>query len=266
MKYLSGRSRDRHKYWNITLALAAFGLFVYFWPAFRAAFYPEIEPIIRGYGTSKVVAALVPSSVASYFSSHKTLADKNKALELDIERLENLVAEKDAQVREISAVSSAHVSPTQFPIIVLYPIAEDITKIYSTILLSKGYKDGVEERSLVYVRGLQPVCEIVEVYDRTSLCELLSKGNRVTEAVTSSSGIMLSLSGTGGGSFMAEAPKGAEISIGEDVYLRSDQSHKLGTVIAIKDDEQSTGAKIYVRGAYNPVHSSVFYLKARYAP
>jgi hypothetical protein len=63
-----------------------------------------------------------------------------------------------------------------------------------------------------------------------------------------------------GGNFTAEVPRGTEVGIGEKVFLRSDESYTLGTVVDIKDEEQVTGAKIYVKGAYNPVTSSIFYM------
>jgi cell shape-determining protein MreC len=145
----------------------------------------------------------------------------------------------------------------------MYPIAEDISKLYSTILLSKGYRDGIEKGGLVYVRGSYAVCDIVEVYDKTSLCELLSKGQRSIEGVTSSSTITLSLLGAGGGNFTAEVPRGTQVGIGEKVFLRSDESYGLGTVVDVKDEEQVTGAKIYIKGEYNPVTSSIFYMDGR---
>jgi cell shape-determining protein MreC len=260
MTYRSGRLRKSRIYLNAALGIVAFSLFVYFWPQFRAEAYPLIEPLVRGYGVSKAVSAALPEAVSTYFSSHASLAGRNRELETDVEHLENVIAEKEALLREMNLLSRDVDEEAQVSVIVLYPIAEDISKLYSTILLSKGYKEGIENGSLVYVRGRQSVCEIVEVYDRTSLCELLSRGDRITEGVTGSSSITLSMSGEGGGNFLAEAPTGSKVEPGEDVYLRGNPSFKLGTIVSIVRDEQSTGSRIYVRGAYNPVTSSVFYI------
>jgi cell shape-determining protein MreC len=265
MKYHSGRSKTQKRYINIILGFIAFGLFIYFWSAFRSAAYPFVEPIMRGYSSTKVFARFVPSFVTTYFVSHKTLSAQNKELEVQIERLENQLALKDIQIRESAFAQEAGSTPQNAPIIVMYPIAEDLTKLYSTILLSKGYRDGLEKGGIVYVRGQQAVCDIVEVYDKTSLCELLSKGDRVTEGVTSSSTLTLLLTGAGGGNFTAEVPRETAIAVGEVVYLRSDEGYVLGTVVAIKNEEQATGAKVFVRGAYNPMTSSIFYMQAKYA-
>ncbi len=260
MTYLSGRSKSNKRYLNIALGFIAFVLFIYYWSSFRAVVYPLVEPVLRGYGSSKGVVEVIPTSFRTYFSSRSTLATENKNLEIRVERLLNELALKDAIIRENTQAVNGKPIDSQAPVVVLYPIAEDSTKLYSTILLSKGYKDGIEKNSIVYIRGMQPACEIIEVFDKTSLCELFSKGNRKTEGVTSSSTMTLTLVGEGGGSFTSSIPKGMNVAVGETVYLRSNPMFTLGTVVMVKEDDQATGAKIYVKGEYNPITTSVFYL------
>jgi cell shape-determining protein MreC len=264
MTYLSGKSKSRRTYIRYAFILATLALVVYFWGTLRPLFYPYIEPVVRGYSSTKGAMKFVPSFISTYFTTHKSLYDRNAQLEVTIERLENELASRDAFIREQELIKNAAL-PSSPSVIAMYPLAKDATKLYSTILLSKGYKDGVEKGGMVYVRGLQPVCMIVEVYDRTSLCELLSKGKRVTEAVTASGTVMLSLSGIGAGNFISELPKGINVSVGDEVYLRENQSLRLGSIVSISENEQSTGAKIYVRGMYNPVTSSIFYMNTQYA-
>jgi hypothetical protein len=265
MTYLSGRSRSRRKYLNIALGVCAFALFVYLWPQWKSVVRPLTEPLVHGYGATETTASFFTSFVSTYFTSHTTSVNDSANMQLEIERLENQLAQRDAFIRESGLMQEGQVSSST-PVIMMYPIAEDITRLYSSILLSKGYKNGIEKGGLVYVRGMQPVCIISDVYDTTSLCELLSKGDRAIEGVTSSSTVTLSLVGQGGGNFVADIPKDTKVSVGESVYLRSNQSYTLGTVVSAKEDEQATGAHIYVRGAYNPVTSSVFYLDAKYIP
>lgn len=266
MTYRSGRSKAAQKYINLALGLVAFSMFVYFWSEFRSTVYPTFEAFVRGYGGTKQGIKIMPSFVTSYFSSRTGLVQEKRDLELTVERLENILAEREAFIREQILIHGSGTPEGSSPVIVMYPIASDITKLYSTLLLSKGFRDGVEKGGIVYVRGLQPVCEVVEVYNETSLCELLSKGGRETEVVTASGSLQLILQGAGGGSFVAETPKGTAVLVGEQVYLRSDPSFVVGTVIAIQDDKQATGAKLFIRGAYNPITSSVFYIRVRHAP
>lgn len=266
MTYRSGRSKKTRGYVNLALGLVAFSLFIYFWSEFRSVAYPVVEPFIRGYGGTKSGMKIVPEFVSSFFSARSELLQKNNELELNVERLENALAEREAFIRERLLLNDVTTAENGAPVVVMYPVAQDITRLYSTILLSKGFKDGIEKEGLVYVRGLQPVCQIIEVYDHTSLCELLTKENKETEGVTASSSINLTLVGMGGGAFVAKLPKEVAVSIGEDVYLKSDPAYKLGMVVSVQDDKQATGAVVYIRGAYNPVSSSVYYWNARYVP
>lgn len=263
MKYLSDKSKIKKRYFTSTLIFVAFALFIYYWSSFRAVAYPVAEPVLLGYGSTKTIARFVPSFVSTYVTSHKKLAESNKNLEINIERLENQLAEKEAFIRETFLVNEVEASQPGVRVLPLYPLAEDVTKLYSTVLLSKGYKDDIQKGSVVYIRGMQPVCEIIDVYDRTSLCELFSKGGRITEGVTSSSTVTLTLLGEGGGSFVASLPKDIDVQVGESVYLRGDQAYTLGTVVMVQEDSQATGVKIYVKGAYNPAVSSIFYVNTK---
>ena len=267
MKYLSDKSKiRRNSYRNATLFFIACVAFVYFWQPIRATLYPLVEPVIRTYGGTKGVVSFVPSFFSTYFSTRGELATRNNDLEVSVEQLENQLAEKNALLRDYEALAGSSSTEVDSSVIVMYPMMEDITKLYSTIVLSKGYRDGIEIGGLVYIRGLQPACEIIEVYNRTSLCELFSKGNKTTEGVTASSSITLSLVGNGGGNYIGSTVKGSLVYVGEQVYLRSNPAFTLGTIVQVQEDVEDTGAKVYIRGAYNPVSSSIFYLNTRYAP
>ena len=130
------------------------------------------------------------------------------------------------------------------------------------MLLSKGFKDGLQAGMVVYVRGRQGVCVIEEVHAATARCTLLSSGGVKTEGVivNASSTEVLPLEGDGGGSFIASVPKGANISLASTVVYKADPTIKLGTVVDIQDDPQDVFMRVYIRGAYNPVSSSVFYV------
>lgn len=214
------------------------------------------------YAITKTAFKDVPEFFYTYTTSRKDLVQRNKNLEIDIEYLENKIAEKDAKLKELNfTIEENGLIPTESKI-VMYPLMQDITKIYSTIVLSKGFKDGVEKDMYVYVRGLQPVCIIKEVYNSTSLCELISKSGIVTEVVVkgkASSTIAFTLTGRGGGTFLGDVARDTSIYIGDEVYLKSDPSMKLGNVVNVMNNNQDTSWRIFVNGVYNPVTSSIFY-------
>lgn len=262
MTYLSGKTKKRKQFIQYIFYILFF-IVVVFWVSIKNSTYSVFEPVVLGYSSIKNDFKSIPNFFSTYTTSHKTLVEKNKALEITIENLENEIAEKDGKLKEFGLITSntlVEVSPST---LVMYPLMTDITKIYSTILLSKGFKDGVEKDAYVYVRGLQPVCIIRTVDTSTSLCELLSAGGVVTDAVidtSSSTAIALTLVGRGGGSFVGDVARDTPVVIGDKVFLKSDQSMSLGTVVDILHNNQDTSWHVFVRGAYNPITSSIFYL------
>jgi cell shape-determining protein MreC len=184
MTYLSDRKQSKNKWQQYLFFVAVLSILVYAWPTLRVKVYPYIESVIFGYGSTKHAFTIVPSSVQSYFTSRASLLEKDRALELNIERLENALAEKNAALREKELLAfNGTTPPLPQSTLVMYPVMRDITSLYKSIVLSKGFKDGVELKSLVYVRGRQPVCIITEIYDKTSLCTLLSASGESVEGL-----------------------------------------------------------------------------------
>jgi cell shape-determining protein MreC len=218
-----------------------------------------VEPIILIISSTKNVVANISPTTHIYFSSRNELVKQNASLMLTVEKLENEIAEKDSLIKEEYFIKSNSIQKMSSSII-MYPIMKDIIGIYSTVLLSKGFKNGVEENSLVFLRGRQPVCVIEQVYDKTSLCKLLSAPDVKTEGVVTSTSLVLPLTGIGGGAFISDVPRDTNINVGDIVYLASDQTMKLGTVTEVVHNNQETSLHVFIRGLYNPVTSSVFYI------
>ena len=262
MTYLSGKTHKKRTYIRYALYGGIFLLVVIFWPQLRKSVYPVIEPVILRYGITKHSFSVFPEFFSTYITTHKTLAVKNKNLELEIERLENLLADTNADVREQMIGDSLDVLATsskKTPL-VMYPLMQDMTKLYSTVLLSKGFKDGVDIGDVAYIRGNQAVCAIKEVYNSSSLCLLLTAPGVITEGVTSSSSITISLTGRGG-HYLANITRDTPISIGEIVYMRSNPRVIVGTVQYVSNNNQDTSWHVFVEGAYNPLTTSVFYVQ-----
>lgn len=257
MTYLSDKLRARRRYQYYALLFVVLASLSYFWPAVRTTLYPYLEGVVAVSGDSKNVLVRIPANIATYFTSRKDLESRNKALSRTIEHLENELAETKAMLGEQetkvgSGIPSAALSA--------YPLMSDVTTIYDSLILSKGFKDGVAEHDLVYIRGRQPVCTIIEINDQTSLCRLLTAHGEITEGVTASSSMTLYLKGDGGGAFVAEVPRDTAIAIGDSVLFKSIPSMTLGTVVDIVRNDQAVAWRVYVRGAYNPVTTSVFYI------
>ena len=262
MTYLSGKSKKRKQYWVYGVYVVLFLIVVLLWSGIKKGSYSFFEPAVLSAGNAGRSFSVFPEFFHTYVVSHKTLVAREKELESEIEHLENQVAEKDFLLRQYSSyqdVASSSETHEKRPIVV-YPIMKDRTSLYSTILLSKGFSEGIEAGDIVYVRGNQAVCSIKDVYSSTSLCLLYTSSGVVTEGVTSSSSITLSLVGRGG-YYLADIVRDTPVAVGEKVFLRSNQGVTLGTVKQVANNNQDTSWHVFVEGAYNPITSSVFYVQ-----
>jgi cell shape-determining protein MreC len=262
MTYLSGKSQKKRSYTKYALLVSVFLIICIFWPTIRKYTYSALEPAVTRFGFTKQSLVVFPEFFGTYVTSHKTLALENKNLKLENERLINELSEKDANLREIVTLETLSVSTStsyKAPF-VLYPLVQDISKLYGTILLSKGYKDGIDVGDTVYIKGNQAVCTIKEVHNSSALCLLLTASGVVTEGVTSSSSITLTLTGRGG-HYLANIARDTPVAVGEVVYLRSNPRVVLGKVQQVANNNQDTSWHVFVEGAYNPVTSSVFYVQ-----
>lgn len=262
MTYLSGKAQKRRNYTHYIVYTCIFLIVVIFWLPIKKYSYKVIEPLVVRYGITKQSFVIFPEFFSTYLVSHKTLATKNKNLELEIERLLNELADKDAIIREGQFGGSLSASSTTAlaPLLVMYPLMQDSTRLYSTVMLSKGFKDGVDIGETVFVRGNQAVCTIKEVYNSSSLCLLLTSYGVSTEGVTSSSSINLTLVGRGG-HYLANITRDTPVTVGELVYLRSNPRAILGVVKEVANNNQDTSWHVFIEGAYNPVTASVFYVQ-----
>lgn len=261
MTYLSGKADQRRRKIKYILFAVLFLVLVLFWAFFKRTLYPAVQPGVVAYAHAKTSFNIFPEFMHTYFTSHKKLVQEQKNLEIEVERLENQLAEKDGMLKEQGLyVSSSTNEGRVVPPLVVYPLMQDSLKLYSTILLSKGFEDGIEVGDFIFVRGKQVVCTIKEVYTSSSLCLLFTSSSVVTEGVTSSSSITLSLSGRGG-HYIANVVRDTPIAVGEKIYLRSDPSMILGEVVEVSNNNQDTSWYIFVRGAYNPVTTSIFYVQ-----
>lgn len=268
MTYLSGKAEKRKQNVRRLMYIGFFAMLALFWTVFKSQLYPVLEPVVYMYAKTKSNVQHIPIFFSTYVTSRSVIMERNKALEITVENLENQIAERDAKIRELDPLYAEDVHDVGNSFLVMYPLMSDITKIYSTIILSKGYKDGVEKDSYVYVRGLQPVCIIKEVYTSTSLCELLSKSGTSVDAVvqqssSSTTTIALTLSGRGGGTFLGNVARDTPIVVGDKVVMKSDPSMTIGIVVDVLHNNQDTSWRVFVQGAYNPITSSIFYLRKK---
>lgn len=259
MTYLSDniKKRKRIKEYQYFLFFFVVAIAVFFF--FRKPLHAYLEPVILFVSSAKKSIEIFPEYVKTFTTSKRSLLLNQKELTITIENLENSLAEKDFLLKELQASEEERELPKKAPL-TLYPLLTDRSSLYTTVVLSKGFKEGVEVDDSIYLRGRNIVCIIKEVSFKSSICQLISSSGVTTEAVLSSSSTQLSLSLEGkGGYFLGTVPKGISVLVGQTIYLKSDPSFTVGTVTKVLNHKQDTSLYVYVRGVYNPTTSSIFY-------
>lgn len=264
MTYLSDKTKSNKKIFRTIFTLFLISVLSFSWIQIRSSVNPVIVPVFVSSNKILEKVLIVPYSIVNYLRSQDSLALEILNLQIRTEELENQIALLNSQIsvlKDNEGVVKEDVTKDKAKSnILLYPVAQDITKIYSTILFSKGFKDGVVSDAVVYLRGRQAVCVIKDIHSDSSLCKLLSFSGNEVDGVTSITKESISLIGDGGGNYIANVPKESNFTLGESVMYKSDQTMYLGNIVDIKNDPQDTFAKVYIRGAYNPLKSNIFYV------
>jgi hypothetical protein len=92
MTYLSGKAYKKGNYTRYLFFVIVFLVVIFFWPFIKQHTYSVIEPAVIEYSESKQSFGFLPEFFRNYIISHKTLAERQRVLEIEIERLENELA------------------------------------------------------------------------------------------------------------------------------------------------------------------------------
>lgn len=263
MTYHSARAKRNTRYARIFLFLALVCALLFAWSYVKNILYPVALPIAGTYAAVRDTGTGIPHMLITYFASRHDDQVKIENLQADIERLENKLALVNGTYATgtETGTTTLYAKPLDnIKTVELYPVVRDITTLYNTVVLSKGFTSGIEEGSIVYVRGYQAVGYIAEVHKTTSTMRLYSSANQKVEGVIKDIDTSVTLVGQGGGSYIIEVPKTVAISVGQYIYVSGAQNMILGTVVEVKNDPQDTFTKAYVRGAYSPTRAHIFYV------
>ncbi len=262
MTYLLDRNSRRSGKVALPFLAGLFFVIIFFWPTIQPLVYKTTEPVTKRVFELFGSVHIVPRFVSVYFSSRSSLLKEQDSLQRKVETLENQIVEQDSRLRELSSLFiNASTTKQDYSVpVVASSLAQDVTRVYATLILSKGFGEGVEAGDKVYLRGRQIVCFIKDVYARTSQCELFSGFGNTVEGVTASSSVNITLEGRGG-HYIANIVRDTEVVVGEKILLREDQTFVLGEVAEVFNNDQDTSWHLLIRGAYNPAVSSLYYIQ-----
>lgn len=258
MSYLSDKAKERKRNIRFSIIGVLLLLIIIFWKSVQSITYPYVEPLIFLYSNTKSGIFYIPKNISLYFHSQSDYIKQIADLLDNIERLENEVALKDGKIADYQTKIEEK-NEKGLVTLIAHPLMRDLASVYSTIILSRGFSDGVEEGMLVYIRGRQPVGFISKIHEKTSEMTLLSDSNNKLNGVINGDEV-LPMIGFGGGNFISNIPKDTNIKVGDKVSYGPDPSMKIGEVVDIKNDEQDAFMKVYIKGYYNPVKANTFFL------
>lgn len=259
MTYLSDKKKQQSRWLRYGLLVVTLFLLSFFWKQIRGITYPIVLPVAK-VATSVINGVFsVPSFFSTYITTHKASSERIAALEKNIELLENKVASQKAELEHYvvkdELQSKGHLATLEVDI-----ITQDLYFLYSNVIISKGFTDGVEEGMILYTRGYQPVGIVAEVYRDTSLVLLLSAPGNKVNGFDGSNKVTLSLVGDGGGNFIAQIQKDINVAVGDEIFLSQNPTMNVGTIVDIQGSSQDFFRTVYIRGAYNPAKQNNYFI------
>lgn len=262
MTYLSDRKAKRNRTMVRSTLFALLFLTVFYWPQIRIASSPVLFFFADVSFSIKTKTNDVAESVSSWFSTKKTLEEAIRTLEEENGRIKNELAIRDSIIK---AYDDAYKTDTRFldSTLEVSPLFSPFTSLYNSLVVSKGFEDGVSPSLVVYTAGYIPLGVVETVGPRTSVVRLLSSpGNELEGIIISSSSqnTAARISGIGGGDFETFLPKDALVEVGSTVTWKEHDHMKLGIVVSVENEPQAISQKIIIRGFYNPAEASRLYI------
>jgi cell shape-determining protein MreC len=122
---------------------------------------------------------------------------------------------------------------------------------YDTLILGAGSTSGVSSGMRVLAQGGVPIGTVDSVTASSARVTLYSSPGRALAAWVGKTRIPLTLSGAGGGVFLAAAPKAAGIVAGDIVYVAGGGAEPIGRVRAVRTNASSPSATLLIAPTVN---------------
>ena len=130
MTYLSGRVEKQRRMVRYSVYIVLLFCLVFFWSDVKKVAYPFAQPFITRYATWKQIIGAGPKFFSTYITTREAILKKDSDLMVTIERLENQIAEKDSQLKELHSIVDDTGTSTVSTTLVMYPLMQDMTKMY----------------------------------------------------------------------------------------------------------------------------------------
>ncbi|HVW82678.1 MAG TPA: rod shape-determining protein MreC [Candidatus Paceibacterota bacterium] len=214
--------------------------------AFPSAFLAAEAPLLSAGGAF----AGSFGGVSAGFESARALEEQRAALAAQNAALEEENAVLSAKLADLAALVGA--AGAGAPGVAAGVVARPPESAYDTLIVAAGTGDGVAAGDAVYAAGGIPLGSVTALSGGYARVTLLSAEGLSTEAWLGPAREPITLVGQSGGAFMAEAPKSASTTPGEEVYVAGPGSLPIGTVAGRAGAASAPFDTLYIRGALNP--------------
>ena len=262
MTYLSDRRSQRVSLIYKLVGVCFLAITVIFWVQIRLFLSPLMFSVSSGVFNIKMTTENSLDSINSFFSTKRVLEDTINLLEQENNTMANEIAEKDSIIASFDEAYKTETKPNASTVEV-FPFFSPLTHLYGTFIISKGFKNDIQEGMIVYGSGYIPIGKVIRVGTQSSVVELLSAdGNELEGLVIGSSTekTVLRLTGMGGGDFIASLPKDIKVETGATVVWKENQKMKLGTVVSVDNVPQAISQKLLIRGMYSPTNATRLFI------
>jgi cell shape-determining protein MreC len=240
------------------LFIFLFILFIFLFPALRINFLKETTSDTKAptsflsfiHKSTESIYNIFPS-IKNYFVTKNSLLLEIEILREEIQNQKEIILSLHTEEKLNYNSSTTKVSDTN--IISANKIFKDFTSMYDTIILDKGFIDGIEKGDEVFLYPDLAIGQIESINRNTSILKLYSKSKNKVEGIVKSGekDIIIDIYGMGSGDFYAEIPESINISTGTIVYLSSNKNKTLGEIVRAEKREASFFQDLLIRGYYN---------------
>lgn len=250
MSYLLNKKARRNKVirYAALLALAAIlvfaGAFSKLSFVSHAVFRPALY-FINGAGT-KI------SSLASYFSSKKSLYMENENLKWKLYQQEAKMANYDSVMDENLKLKEILLRGGERGDLMLANIlSKPDQSLYDTFIVDVGSRHGISSRQRVFALGNIPIGRVAEVYYNSAKVVLYSSPGEETGVVISGSDVFVQAVGRGGGNFEIVLPRDFILEKGAEIVLPGNFPYVLGVVGTVLSDPRDSYLKALLKSPVN---------------
>lgn len=193
----------------------------------------------------------IPSVFVSYLSSKNKLLKENESLrdQLNTVKLESIsqsiYKDENQKLKEILGRKD-HSS-----LLIAQILSKPNRSPYDIIIVDVGSKDGVVVGQKVLAKGFIPIGDVIEVSTKNSKIKLYSTPGNITEASLESTGIDLSLKGTGSGGFEITIPKDVEVHTGQAILSKEIYAHTIALISGVVTTERDSYKKVLAKSLIN---------------